>query len=112
MKPPCPDLLRKGVVARVPEEAGSSVLLLLFVDLRFADGHVERWYGQGSIRVPAAPPDGPALVGWADEVMEEDGATLYGELTMSFRDVSRDALAGLPTEVLVEWNARNTWDGP
>ena len=81
------------------------------MDLLFADGHVERWYGQGSIRVPDTPPDGSTLVGWADEVIEQGGATLYGELAMSFTDVPRDAFAGLPTEVFVEWNAPNTWEG-
>jgi hypothetical protein len=53
-------------------EAGTEVLALAFLDLRFSDGHVERWLGPGSIGTLPAEPDGmAALQRWAADTANE-----------------------------------------
>jgi hypothetical protein len=79
----------------------------LFIDLRFADEHVERWYGQGNIRELQDKPSGAELVQWGREIVDEDGATLFGELAREFSDVSRDAVSTADIEIVVKWNCEN-----
>lgn len=109
MKPPAPEVLRKGVIVRIAggedqTPAAANAYAIAFVDLRYDDGHVERWLGSGSLRddssdrVPYAE-----LMGWAVEVAEEH--SLIGDLGMSFSNVDRQELAEATVEVVYEWNA-------
>jgi hypothetical protein len=56
VKPLAPEISRKGAVVRVagdPDDSSlaASAYAISFVDLRFADGHVERWLESGSLSV-------------------------------------------------------------
>ena len=108
MKSPMPVILRRGAVIRVAgagDEAAAAApaYAISFVDLRFGDGHVERWIGTGELRdgerVPYA-----GLVAWGTEVTEEHSMT--GDLGMAFSGVDKQALHDAPVEVVIEWNAR------
>ena len=108
LKPPAPRIVRKGAVIRVAgadDQTGRAApaYAIAFVDLRFADGHVERWLGSGSIRdqdlVPYAE-----LVGWGQEVALEH--SLIADLGMAFSNVDRAELDAASVEVVIEWNAR------
>ena len=77
---------------------------IAYVDLRFDDGHVERWLGSGSLREePSDPVPVAELMDWASEVAIEHD--LIADLGMSFSNVDRRALADAPVEVVFEWNA-------
>jgi hypothetical protein len=53
-------------------DAGTEVVALAFLDLRFPDGHVERWLGPGRIgRLPAEPDGMAALQSWAGDTANE-----------------------------------------
>jgi hypothetical protein len=80
------------------------VKALSFVDLRFSDGHVERWLGPGSIVPFATVADFLATVEeLGAEVIDTQGECLLKELRMSFSDVPREL--NVPSETVVEWNA-------
>jgi hypothetical protein len=106
MKPPAPSILRRGVVIRVqgpgddtPDAAPAWAIS--FVDLRYDDGHVERWLGSGSVRDEDLVPY-TELVAWGTEVAEEH--SLIADLGMAFSNVDREALENAPVEVVVEWH--------
>jgi hypothetical protein len=109
MKPPAPEILRRGVVVRIAgaedqSPAAANAYAIAFVDLRYGDGHVERWLGSGSLRDdPSDRVPYVELMTWAAEVAEEH--SLIGDLGMSFSNVDRQALANATIEVVYEWNA-------
>jgi hypothetical protein len=106
MKPAAPEVLRKGAVIRVAGGSvpGTRALALSYVDLRFADGHVERWIGPGQPgEFPSGDDPGAALVSWGEDVIEINGDDLRSELAMDFSGVPNE-LAG-PVEIVAEWNA-------
>lgn len=109
MKEPAPEILRKGALVRIvgtQQEASSAAAAyaIAFVDLRFDDGHVERWLGSGSRRNdPSDPVPYSELVAWGADVAVEH--SLIADLGMSFSDVNRSALSDAPIEVVLEWNA-------
>jgi hypothetical protein len=109
MKPTAPTVLRKGSVVRVAggaDSAGAVTLVLSYVDLRFADGHVERWIGPGSLyALPGGDDVLDRLNAWGEEVIETQGEGLVQELAMSFRDVSPEPFVAAPVEIVVEWSA-------
>jgi hypothetical protein len=75
---------------------------MAFVDLRFDDGHVERWLGSGSIRdFDLVAYDG--LVAWGGEVADEH--LMLSDLGMAFSDFDRQMLRDAPIEIVIEWNA-------
>ena len=77
---------------------------LAFVDLRFADGHVERWLGAGSLRDdPSNPVPYAELLPWARETAAEH--ELIADLGMSFSNVDRQALRTTPVEIVSNGNA-------
>jgi hypothetical protein len=77
-----------------------------YVDLRFDDGHVERWCGAGSLRDDVSHPfPYTSVVAWGEAVIDEQQFTLLGELGMSFFGVHRGMLDQAPTEIVVEWGA-------
>jgi hypothetical protein len=56
VKPPAPQILRRGAVIRVAGAGDDATLAapayaISFVDLRFDDGHVERWLGHSRQRI-------------------------------------------------------------
>jgi hypothetical protein len=110
MKPAAPEILRKGAVVRIAGAedqvpAAANAYAIAFVDLRYTDGHVERWLGSGSLRDdPTDPVPYLELMSWATEVAEEH--TLISDLGMSFSNVDRQALADATVEVVYEWNAK------
>jgi hypothetical protein len=99
-----PEILRRGAVIRVAGSGGAPApaLALAYVDLRFADGHVERWLGSGSLR-DTEPVPRADLVAWGTEVAQEH--SLIGDVGRAFGDVDRAALRAAPVEIVVEWNA-------
>lgn len=113
MKPPCPALLRKGAVVRV--ETGwphcEKAEALASIDLRFDDGHVERWLGPGSVVEPGMemPQTVEALVEWGEEVIETQLDCLVEELAMDFSGVSMKRAAALAVEIVIEWNHEIDW---
>ena len=50
---PAPTPIRRGALVRTeaagPSDGEARTLILSFVDLRFEDGHTERWLGPGSV---------------------------------------------------------------
>ena len=106
---PAPVPIRCGGLVRTEAsgeaDAGARTLVLSFVDLRFDDGHVERWLGPGSV---AGFPTGDGalqrLNRWAEDVVDEHLTSLRGEVAMSFVGVERAHYDQLPVEVVVEWN--------
>ena len=108
MKEPAPEVLRKGAVVRVTAHrhgAPATAHAIAFVDLRFDDGHVERWLGSGSLRDdPADPVQHSDLLVWGKEVAIEH--EMVADLEMAFRAVDRDALSRVPVEIVFEWNAQ------
>jgi hypothetical protein len=105
MKPAAPVILRKGALVRVAGDGTTEpveVLALSYVDLRFGDGHVERWLGPGEGDTLARA----ALRDWGEQVIDNQGERLIEELEMEFRDVHPRVLDDVPVEVVVEWNAQ------
>jgi hypothetical protein len=105
----CPELVRKGVVVRIEDsgEPGSRVIAHEFVDLRFADGYLERWIGMGWARaVPSVAAPMGELMTWADQVAQAFDGNLRYDLRVDWKDAPPpEAFADIPTEVVVEWNA-------
>ena len=106
---PAPVPVRRGALVRTeatgPSDADARTLVLSFVDLRFEDGHVERWLGPGSI---AGFPSGESalerLQTWAEEVADDQLMSLRDEVAMSFDSVDEAHYQGWPVVVVVEWN--------
>jgi hypothetical protein len=87
-------------------EAGTEVLALAFLDLRFSDGHVERWLGPGRIGTLPAEPDGmAALQRWAADTANEFAFDIACDIARDFETLGPPAVDHLPCdEVVVEWN--------
>ena len=103
------DVLRKGVLVQVAggsRDAGAEVHALAFLDLRFADGHVERWLGPGLIGAFPSGPDAMAeLLAWAQGA-DEFAGDVAAEAARDFDVISPAEVRRLPPgEVVVEWNA-------
>jgi hypothetical protein len=108
MDDPLPEPLRKGVVLRIERdgEPGGRVIAFEFADLRFPDRHVERWIGMGWPRqVPSVPQPMVELHDWAEELAEDFDGVLLCELRMEWVGIPDDFFIGVPSEVVVEWNA-------
>ncbi len=110
MKEPAPEILRKGAVVHIAGEphngsAAASAYAIAFVDLRFDDGHVERWLGSGSLRDdPSDPVPYSKLVAWGADVAAEH--SMDADLGMSFSNVNRQALSDAPIEIVFQWRAK------
>ena len=108
VKPPSPAIARKGAVLRIAapgsEPVAAGAYAISFVDIRYPDGHVERWLGSGSIVDTSSKPQPlTSLLSWAHEVASEH--SMIGDLEMAFSGVDRNALDQASFEVVVEWNA-------
>jgi hypothetical protein len=106
-KPPAPKIIRQGCVVQVPGDQHATdfeVKGLSFLDLRFSDGHVERWRGPGAIVPFATAADFLSAVEvLGADVIDTHGEDLLEELERSFSDVPREL--NVPSETVVEWNA-------
>lgn len=106
MKSAAPTVVRKGAVIRVAggSAPGTPALALSYVDLRFDDGHFERWIGPGQPgEFPSGDDPGAALVSWGAEIIDQHGDDLRVEMAMDFTEVPADL--DVPVEIVVEWNA-------
>jgi hypothetical protein len=108
-----PSVLRKGAVVRVSggrRDIGSDVIALAFLDLRFPDGHVERWLGPGSMRtVPDEPNPMVALQQWAVQASDDFAFDIAVDAKIAFSLFQPPAGDHLPCdEVVFEWN-RPAW---
>jgi hypothetical protein len=90
-------LLRRGAVVRVPATALGPQMPVVghaFADLRFDDGHVERWLGPAILGTTPDDPDLETVIEWAEcDVAEEHDD--FG--------IPADALSRAPAEVVFEW---------
>jgi hypothetical protein len=108
VKDPAPKVLRVVALIRVASEraqGSARAQALSMVDLRFADGHVERWLGPGGLSEHAySVTDGEALRRWGEDVYQQQADCLVEELGISFEAVTPSVFDGAPVEVVVEWN--------
>ncbi|MFA9269786.1 MAG: hypothetical protein ACEQSX_03395 [Baekduiaceae bacterium] len=109
MKPPPPEVVRRGGLVRIaggPGDAVAQAHALAFLDLRFDDGHVERWTAGGSLRdLPVGPDDMPALETWARRIADEYAFSAMCDVARSYDVPSPAVVDRLPCEeIVVEWN--------
>jgi hypothetical protein len=109
MPAPSPEVIRKGALVRVsggPEDQGAAVWAMAFLDLRFADHHVERWLGPGRVGVLPDGPDGMAqLQRWATEIADEFAFDIAVDVKRAFNVTDPPAVDDLRCqEVVIEWN--------
>ena len=79
----------------VPKQPGHWTTAQAYVDLQFADGHVERWLGAWN----ASTEPGDLLAYGALAVDEHEPVADYG---MTWGDAPREAFAQAPVEIVVE----------
>ena len=100
-------LLRRGAIVRIPTTALGPelpVLGITFVDLQFDDGHVERWFGPGTLGSTPEDPDMEIVVDWAiDEVADGQAEDLLEDLADDGLEIPPGALARTPVEIVFEW---------
>jgi hypothetical protein len=106
---PAPLPIRRGGLVRTEAAdataAGARTVVWSFIDLRFADDHVERWLGPGSVAgFPGGDRPMERLGRWAVDVATVQLSCLVEEVTESFAGVDGADYHGLPVEVVVEWN--------
>jgi hypothetical protein len=111
MKPAAPAVVRKGSVVRVhggPRAVGAVTVVLSYVDLRYDDGHVERWIGPGCMyALPGGDGVLETLNAWGEDVIALQWECLVEEVAMDFRDVSAQDFVEAPVEIVFEWNANH-----
>jgi hypothetical protein len=110
MKPPPPRVLRKGALVRVAGIQGdvdASAAAFAFLDLRFPDGHVERWLGPASIgRVDATPIGLENLQSWAAQAANEFAFDIACDIARHYATPRPPAVDDLPCEeVVIEWRS-------
>ena len=78
-----------------------------FLDLRFPDGHVERWLGPGSASRLCGEDDGMrALQTWAERVCEDFAFDIACDVARDYAGYDpREVDATTCSEVVIEWNA-------
>jgi hypothetical protein len=79
-----------------------------FLDLRFADGHVERWLGPGrSATMDTRPTAVENLQSWAVETADEFAFDIACDIARSYAISRPPAVDDLPCEeVVIEWRAQ------
>jgi hypothetical protein len=110
MKPAPPEVLRKGALVRVsggPEDVGAEARALAFLDLRFPDGHVERWLGPGSVGTLPQGADGMAVLQeWAAQTADEFAFDIACDVARHYAVGRPPRVDALPCEeVVIEWGA-------
>lgn len=102
-------MVRRGGLVRIAGGPGDEVAqahALAFLDLRFDDGHIERWTAGGSLRdLPVGPGDMPVLLAWAREVADEHAFSVMCDVAHDYDVPSPRVVDRLPCEeIVVEWN--------
>lgn len=101
-----PEIIRVGAIIRVADarrmrriraEAQS------FADLRYDGGYVERWRGT-SLLLDVEDPLPVNLRQWGEEVFDDVGGDLIGEIAQAFDGVTQRLFDDAPREVVLEWN--------
>jgi hypothetical protein len=110
MKPPAPEVVRKGAVVRVaggPDEGGAELIALAFLDLRFADGHLERWLGPGSVgELPQGHGAVVALQEWVRASVGDFAADIMADVARTYAVENAAIVDDLPfDDVFIEWNS-------
>jgi hypothetical protein len=108
MERSAPVVLRKGSLVRVSgwkTDTGSAALAHAFLDLRFPDGHVERWLGHASVgTLPGGPDAMQTLQRWAAGAADEFAFDVACDVAQDFK-TRPPAVDHLPCdEVVIEWN--------
>src|SRR3954447_19404062 len=91
-------LLRRGAVVRIPGPALGPEMAVLghaFADLRFDDGHVERWLGPPVLGTTPEDPDLETVVEWAQDDVADDTDAMA---------LPADALARGPVKIVFKWD--------
>jgi hypothetical protein len=104
-----PSVLRKGALVRVSggsQDAGADVLAHAFLDLRFPDGHIERWLGPARVgTVPDGADAMAALQLLAVEASDEFAFDIAVDVKRDFGLPKPPDVDHLPCEeVVFEWN--------
>ncbi len=78
-----------------------------FLDLRFPEGHVERWLGPGGVREMPPEPDAMlALQAWAREIVCDFAFDIMCDVAREYDVPSLSVVDELPCqEIVVEWNS-------
>jgi hypothetical protein len=110
VKPPPPVALRNGALVRVaggPHARDVEASAHSFLDLRFPDGHVERWLGPGYTGTVDTTPAGIArLQAWAREAASEFAFDIACDVARNYSVPRPPPVDDLPCdEVVVEWNS-------
>jgi hypothetical protein len=110
VKPPPPAVVRKGALVRVaggPGDRDVEAFALAFLDLRFPDGHVERWLGSALVGTVDTTPAGMVgLQAWAAEAAEMFAFDIACDVARYYADVRPRSVDDLPCEeIVVEWNS-------
>jgi hypothetical protein len=82
------------------------LIALAFLDIRFLDGHVERWLGPGSVGALPGEPDGmQRLQRWAADAADEFAFDIACDVARAFNTPRPPAVDHLRCdEVVIEWN--------
>jgi hypothetical protein len=88
-------VIRKGAIVSVPEKQGHWTTAQAYVDLRFADGHVERWRGAWN----SSTDPGDLLAYGLAAAEDHEPIADYG---MAWGDAPRDEFAAAPIEIVFE----------
>jgi hypothetical protein len=98
-----------------PKDAGAELIAVAFLDLRFADGHLERWLGPGSV---GELPDGPdaivELQAWARDSVGDLAGDIMGDVAREYAVENVAIVDDLALDdVFIEWNSSPAGDaGP
>jgi hypothetical protein len=94
-------------VAGGPDDAGAEAVALAFLDLRFRDGHVERWRGPGRVGTWAAGPGAMRdLQDWAAATADEFAFDVACEVAREYATPAPPSVDDLRCEeVVLEWHA-------
>jgi len=115
VKPPAPEIVRKGAVVRISGDGSApdaEAWAIAFLDLRFCDGHLERRLGPGNVKtISTVIEDRASVLAWAMESTDEHAMTVYGDLGRDF-DLAgaRHPDSLITEEVFFEWNATGDWE--
>lgn len=98
-----------------PEDGGAELSALAFFDLRFADGHIERWLGPPSVgELPEGPDAIVALRSWARDCVGDFTADIHGHVARAYVVENVAIVADPPfDDVFIECNSSLAGDdGP
>lgn len=94
-------------VAGSPGDDGAEVVGFSFLDLRFADGHVERWLGSSTAtEMPAGDDAIVALQAWAREDVCDLALDIMRDIACDYDVPSTSLIHALACdEIVIEWHS-------